>query len=96
MSAPPEQLSMSSAIRALSNKHHTFRQARGSRQSQPASAGNAAVVDAISAREPDFSKSVVFKNETGRFGAAMAGPVPQDKRDATLQMPEVKAAVLGN
>jgi hypothetical protein len=71
-------------------------------------AGNAAVVDAISAREPGFSKSVVFKNETDRFGAAMAGPapvvnsilqsiyqLPQDKRDATLEMPEVKAAVLG-
>jgi hypothetical protein len=71
-------------------------------------AGNAAVVDAISAREPDFSKSVVFKNETGRFGAAMAGPapvvnsilqsiyqLPQDKRDATLEMPEVKAAIVG-
>ncbi|MDQ6703925.1 MAG: phage tail tip lysozyme [Pseudomonadota bacterium] len=69
---------------------------------------NAGVVDAITAREPDFSKSVVFPNETGRFGAAMAGPattvdailqsiggLPQDKRGATLQMPEVRAAILG-
>jgi hypothetical protein len=71
-------------------------------------AGNAAVVDAIRAREPDFSKSVVFKNETDRLGATMAGPaaggkavldalsqLPQDKRDATLQMPAVQAAILG-
>ena len=69
---------------------------------------NAATVDAIVSREPDFSKSVVFKNETGQFGAAMAGPaqvgsailqsigsLPQDKRDATLEMPEVRAAILG-
>ena len=71
-------------------------------------AGNAAVVDALSAREPYFSKSVVFKNETDRLGATMAGPatggkavldalfqLPQDKRDATLEMPEVRAAILG-
>jgi hypothetical protein len=69
---------------------------------------NAQVVDALSAREPDISKSVVFPNETGRFGAAMAGPaqvgaavlqsigqLPPDKRDATLEMPEVRNAILG-
>lgn len=71
-------------------------------------AGNAQVVDAITAREPNYSKSVVFADDKPAFKAALnasaqsaattlqaIAQLPPDKRDATLADPDVSGAIVG-
>jgi hypothetical protein len=71
-------------------------------------AGNAAVVDSITAREPNFSQSVVFKDDKPAFTAALnasaqsaavtlqaISQLPPDKLEATLADKDVSSSIVG-